>query len=86
MGGIGGSKRENLKGVLHDGKNNISLVFDGCEGYRRNHYDHKIECLAPVSWTRKPIRIECYNVLTQLADVDNAFAGARIRRGTISAG
>lgn len=86
MGGIGGSRRENLDGVLHDGKDNISLVFDGCESHRRDHYDHKIECLAPVSLTRKRIRIKCYKVLTQLADVDNAFAGARIRRGTISAG
>lgn len=27
-----------------------------------------------------------YELLTQLAEVDNAFAGARIRKGTISAG
>ena len=27
-----------------------------------------------------------YGLHTQLADVDNAFAGARIRNGTISAG
>lgn len=32
------------------------------------------------------IRNEGYEIYTQLADVDNAFAGARIRRGTISAG
>ena len=32
------------------------------------------------------MRKEGYEVFTQLADVDNAFAGARIRRGTISAG
>lgn len=86
MGGIGGSRRDNLDGVLHDGKDNISLVFDGCESHRRDHYDHKIECLAPVSLTRKRIRINAIKYLpnwqmstTRLQVLE--YAGERSQQG-----
>ena len=42
-------KGKNQNGVLHDGENNISLIFDGCESHRRDHYDHEVECLNFVS-------------------------------------
>lgn len=35
---------------------------------------------------RELIQDKDHELLTQLAEVDNAFAGARIRKGTISAG
>ena len=39
--------------VLHDGENDVSLVLDGCEGHRCDHYDHKVECLIHVSLKAK---------------------------------
>lgn len=84
MRGMCGSRKDELDVVLHDGKNNVSLVLDGCKSHRRDHYDHEVEGLDLVSLDER--RIRTYEVHTQLADVDNAFAGARIRRGTISAG
>ena len=35
--------------VLHDGEDNICLVFDGGESHRCDHYDHEVECLHPLS-------------------------------------
>ena len=35
--------------VLHDSKDNVSLILDGCESHRCDHYDHEIECLDLVS-------------------------------------
>lgn len=35
---------------LHDGKNNISLVFNGCESHGCDHYDHEVECLRLLSF------------------------------------
>ena len=31
--------------VLHDGKDNVSLVSDGCKSHRCDHHDHEVECL-----------------------------------------
>lgn len=46
----------------------------------------KLNAWISLAWMQEHIRTGSYEVLTQLADVDNAFAGARIRSGTISAG
>ena len=35
--------------VLHNGENDISLVFDGCESHRGDHHDHEVERLNLVS-------------------------------------
>ena len=47
--GIGGSRRFKPYMVLHDGKNHVSLIFDGCKSHRCDHYDHEVECLDVVS-------------------------------------
>ena len=31
--------------VLHDGENDISLVFDGCKSHRGDHHHHEVERL-----------------------------------------
>lgn len=43
------SGTDRLDLVLHDGKNNVSLVFDGCKRHWCNHYHHEVECLVRVS-------------------------------------
>lgn len=35
--------------ILHNGEDNVSLVLDGCESHRCDHYDHEVECLKFVS-------------------------------------
>lgn len=66
----------------HDGKDDICLVPNGLEGDRCDHDNHEIpqpiSCLVLVSWCRK--------CLQDLPVVETAFAGARIFKGTISAG
>ncbi len=49
MGGINGNRKDKLGMILHDGKDNVCLIFDGCESHRCDHYDHEIECLDLVS-------------------------------------
>lgn len=49
IGGVYGSGTDKPDRVLHDGKNNISLILDGCERHRCDHYDHEVECLISVS-------------------------------------
>lgn len=80
------SRHDKMDVVLHDGEDNVSLVLDRCESYRCNHYDHEVECLDLVTLDAGRNSNRNYEVHTQLADVDNAFAGARMRKGTISAG
>ena len=86
--------------LLHNSENNISLIPNRSKSHRRDHNNHEIKCLniinisldtsetlslsLSLSKHSKARGNEC--VHTQLADVDNAFAGARIRKGTISAG
>ena len=41
---------DKLDVVLHNGKDNVSLVFDGCESHRCDHYDHEVECLHLLSF------------------------------------
>ena len=80
------SRHDKMDAVLHDGEDNVSLVFDRCESYRCNHHNHEVECLDLVTLDAEGNLNRTYEVHTQLADVDNAFAGARMRKGTISAG
>lgn len=49
IGGVYGSGTDRPDVVLHDSKNNVSLVFDGCERHRCDHYNHEVECLIRVS-------------------------------------
>lgn len=49
IGGVYGRETDKPDRVLHDGKNDVSLVFDGCERHRCDHYDHEVECLIRVS-------------------------------------
>ncbi len=32
---------------LHDGEDDVSLVFDRCKSHRCDHYHHEVECLDP---------------------------------------
>ena len=41
--------------VLHYGKDDVGLVFDGCESHRCDHHDHEIECLNLVSVDGQPM-------------------------------
>ena len=47
--GTAWSGKNELDEVLHDSKDDVSLVFDGCESHRCDHHDHKVECLDVVS-------------------------------------
>ena len=49
-GGIG---EDGKMRPLHDGEDDIGLILNGCESHRCDHYDHKIECLDPVSLERR---------------------------------
>lgn len=53
MGGKGRSRVDKLDVVLHDSKDDVSLVFDGCESHWCDHYDHEVECLNLVSLDAK---------------------------------
>ena len=78
--------RGRLDFVLHHSKDDVGLVFDGSESHRGYHHDHEIESLELVRLSAVVDATNACGVHTQLADVDNAFAGARMRKGTISAG
>ena len=67
---------------IHDCKDDVRLVLDRRERNRGDHHHHEVEGLR-LSANSDRWRGESH---TQFAEVDNAFAGARIRRGTISAG
>ena len=34
---------------LHDCEDNVRLIFDRGESYRRDHYDHEVKCLEVIS-------------------------------------
>ena len=44
------SRHDKLDVVLHDGENNVSLVFDRCESHWCDHYDHEVERLHLLSF------------------------------------
>ncbi len=71
------------EGDVHDGEDDVGLVLDGGESYGRDHYDHEVECLNLISV--RP-RVAKMAIVTQFAEVARALAGARMRKGTISAG
>ncbi len=71
------------RGDVHDGEDDVGLVLDGGESYGRDHYDHEVECLDLISV--RP-RVAKMAIVTQFAEVARALAGARMRKGTISAG
>lgn len=70
------------RGDLHDCEDDVRLILDRGKSYGRNHHDHEVECLAWISM----LAMIPKGHHTQFADVAKALAGARMRKGTISAG
>lgn len=75
---------------VHYGKDDICLIFDRRKSDGCDHHDHEIKCLgffpSAMFFHVHFKKFEWEECHTQFADVDNAFAGARMRKGTISAG
>jgi len=69
---------------IHYCEDDIGLVAYRRESNGRDHDDHEIEGLAAMSVHDLVSTTDM--TPTQFAEVDKAFAGARIRKGTISAG
>lgn len=42
-------EKDELVVHLHDGEDDVSLVLDGCESHRCDHYDHEVERLKFIS-------------------------------------
>jgi len=83
MSGNRNGYREKRGWDIHDGEDDVRLIFDGGESYGRDHHDHEVEGLACISVGPEG---DGDGRHTQFAEVARALAGARIRRGTISAG
>lgn len=90
MGRRGGVERGGWGGDmgLHDSEDDISLVFDGCESNRCDHYDHEIKRLRLLSFDaiKQPDRrvlqyIPNWQMSTAHLQVPG-YAGVRSQQGT----
>lgn len=73
---------EPMRGVLHDGEDDVGFVSDVLECNGRDHHHHEVEDPVGTACVSVMARGECGAAYL----VERALVGARIRSGTISAG
>jgi hypothetical protein len=73
---------------VYDGEDHVGFIANGGERDWGYHYDHEVECplFYGISFCTENPRIGLNSGLLTFADVERPFDGARILRGTISAG